>query len=71
MTAIDPAPTQAQLDLMNKAWSQTNINNANTSGTIGMYGTNNAYYFYMTFVANSADGWEDGSSTSKKFRILF
>ena len=71
MTAIEPKPTDAQLDLMNAAWSQTNINLSNTPGTIGMYGTAEKYYFYMTFTANKSDLWHDGSSVNKTFRILF
>ena len=71
MTTITPEPLTAQLDLMDKAWSQTNINQSNTPGTIGMYGTANAYYFYMKFTANPSDNWHDGSTTTKKFRILF
>ena len=70
-TTIDPEPTTAQKDLMNKAWSQTNINQTNTPGTIGMYGTAEKYYFYMTFTANSSDLWHDGATQAKKFRILF
>ena len=70
MTTIDPVPTTAQLALMNAAWSQTNINQTNNPGTIGMYGTSEKYYFYMTFKANPSDLWHDGT-TAKTFRILF
>jgi len=72
MTAISPAPTSAQLALMNTNWSQTNINETAKPGTIGMYGdsANDKYYFYMTFVANGTDEWHKAAST-KKFRILF
>ena len=70
-TSITPVPTTAQLALMNKAWSQTNINQTNTPGTIGMYGTADVYYFYMTFTANPSDLWHDGATQAKKFRILF
>ena len=71
MTTIEPVPSQAQLDLMNAAWSQTNINQTNNPGTIGMYGTSEKYYFYMTFKANPSDLWHEGSPTAKTFRILF
>ena len=57
MTSITPVPSAAQTNLMNEAWSQTNINDANTPGTIGMYGEAEKYYFYMQFVANSSDNW--------------
>ena len=70
MTTITPLPTTEQLTEMNRAWTQTSINEVSTPGTIGMYGTADKYYFYMTFTANSADAWHDGN-TSKDFRIIF
>ena len=70
MTTITPLPTTEQLTEMNRAWTQTSINEVATPGTIGMYGTDDKYYFYMTFKANSADAWQDGN-TSKDFRIIF
>ena len=68
--SISPNPSNSQMSEMNQAWTQTSINNANTPGTIGMYGTDDKYYFYMTFVANNDDAWHDGS-TAKDFRIIF
>ena len=70
MTTITPLPSAAMIELMNTAWSQTNINAASTAGTIGMYGSDDKYYFYMTFIASTADAWHTTPPT-KKFRILF
>ena len=36
-----------------------------------MYGTNDAYYFYHTFEADSADEWWDGSVLEKNFRVIY
>ena len=54
---IKPLPTAGQLDLMNKNWSQANINEENNPGTIGMYGTDEKYYFYMKFTCKGDDLW--------------
>lgn len=39
-------PTDAQKTLMYTKWTASNITHDGTEGTIGMFGTDDKYYFY-------------------------
>ena len=67
--SISPTPTSDQLTLMDKEWSQTSVTEAN--GTIGMYGQDNAYYFYHYFQPENDDEWWDGTVLEKNFRVIY
>ena len=69
--SISPIPEAAQLLLMDREWKQTSITDGDTSGTIGMYGSNDAYYFYHTFQPSNDDEWWDGSVLNKNFRVIY
>ena len=73
--SISPVPDSAQQLLMDQAWSQTSITEDDTTGTIGMYGSEvdgePKYYFYHHFQPPEADEWWDGSITEKDFRVIY
>ena len=70
-TEFLPQPSSAQINMMDQTWSETNVNTDGTLGTVGMFGTSNKYYFWMSFLANDLDQWWDASVQTKEFRVLF
>ena len=57
---------------MDTTWSATDVIEATTTGTIGMYGTGGVYYFYCYFQADNYDRWYSNSSgATKDFILLF
>ena len=71
MTCPTPVPDAAQQALMLTTWTATGVTTDNTVGKVGMFGTNDAYYFYMKFNANSSDAWWDAAVANKTFRMMF
>ena len=70
--SISPVPdADTQVLLMNREWKQTSITDGDTSGTIGMYGTDDAYYFYHYFQPSADDEWWDGTVLEKNFRVIY
>ena len=67
--SISPIPTSDQTVLMDKEWSQTSV--TEVDGIIGMYGQDNAYYFYHEFQPENDDEWWDGSVLEKNFRVIY
>ena len=66
-----PLPTNAQLTLMNTSWTATSVTNDGQPGTIGMYGTDDKYYFWMDFTASDSDLWHASGASPKDFILLF
>ena len=57
---------------MDTSWSATDVIESTTTGTIGMYGANDVYYFYCYFQADNLDRWwTNTSGATKDFILLF
>ena len=70
-SAITYWPTVDQMALMDQLFEPTSITASDTKGTIGMYGENDKYYFYMAFTADEDDEWWTSQVVSKNFRVIF
>lgn len=71
MGSISKYPTSDQVTLMKNDWQQTSVTEDNTSGTIGMFGENDRYYFYMKITVNSGDLWQQALTQNKEFMMIF
>ena len=69
MQDVSPYPSEAARELMKQNWEQTSVTSDN--GTIGMFGTNEKYYFFMKYEAESSELWYQGSTQEKDYILLF
>ena len=69
--SFGPWPTADQQLLMSQTWESTSITETSTTGTIGMYGQNDVYYFYHTFQPSNDDEWWDAQTLEKDFRVIY
>ena len=67
--SISVVPTADQVAMMLTTFEESEI--TESPGTIGMFGQDNDYYFYMTFEAYQSDQWWSASVQVKTFRLLF
>ena len=57
---------------MAQTWSETSVNHDGTNAVVGMFGSDEGYFFYMEFEPNQDDEWWDPSCCSEKiFAMLF
>ena len=69
--SFGPWPTADQMLLMTQTWEQSSITESSTTGTIGMYGTDDVYYFYHTFQPANDDEWWNAQTLEKDFRVIY
>ena len=68
MTSFAVYPDNGHRFLMDSVWTYANIVEPNTYGTVGCYGQDDVYYFYMEFVALNSDEWW---LSTRNFVMLF
>ena len=69
--SFGPWPTADQKLLMTATWEQSSITESSTTGTIGMYGQDDVYYFYHTFQPANDDEWWNAQTLEKDFRVIY
>ena len=71
-TGITMCPGYEDIVGMDNTWVSIGTTRTDTTGTIGMFGAESSYYFWMEFDTDADDTWWLGATSGPyNFRVLF